>query len=69
MLEEFLRLVNEASSRAARIQTLVAKINTAHGSTPDDYGATDCSQVWTLRYHTNGCNCIAKIVSNGILVS
>ena len=38
-LEELLRLVNEASSRTARIKTFAAKMNTAHEPTPDDYGA------------------------------
>ena len=38
-LEELLRLVNEASSRTARIKTLTAKMNAAHEPESDDYGA------------------------------
>ena len=37
-LNKILRLVNEASRRTARIQTLAAKMSTAHEPTSEDYG-------------------------------
>ena len=39
IVERFHQLTNEASGWTARVQTLVAKMNTAHEPTPDDYGA------------------------------
>ena len=38
-MEKLLRLVNEASSRTARIQALAAKMDTPHEHTLDDYDA------------------------------
>lgn len=42
-IEEFHQMVNEASSWAERVQTLVAKMTAEHEPTPDDYGAARLS--------------------------